>query len=84
MDRSPASASRDCLNQFLEGVERRAFQMAKFASANAAEALDLVQDAMFAFVRHYDDRPREEWKALFYRVLQNRIIDWHRRNAKSG
>jgi RNA polymerase sigma-70 factor (ECF subfamily) len=72
--------SKDELNRFLAGVERRAFKMAKFATGNTDEALDLVQDAMFGFVRHYTSRPREEWNPLFYRILQNRITDWYRRN----
>jgi RNA polymerase sigma-70 factor, ECF subfamily len=73
--------SKDLLNRFLAGVERRAFTMAKFASRNADEALDLVQEAMFQFVRHYGDRPQKEWSPLFYRVLQSRITDWHRRTS---
>jgi RNA polymerase sigma-70 factor (ECF subfamily) len=71
--------SRDALNQFLAGVERRAFRMAKFSSGNADEAFDLVQEAMLQFVRRYADRPQGQWNALFYRVLNSRITDWHRR-----
>jgi len=54
--------------------------MAQFASRNSDEALDLVQEAMMKFAERYAQRPEEEWPALFYRVLQNRITDWHRRN----
>jgi RNA polymerase sigma-70 factor (ECF subfamily) len=68
------------LNLFLAGVERRAFKMASFATGNTDEALDLVQEAMFGFVRRYTNRPKDEWSALFYRILQSRITDWHRRN----
>jgi RNA polymerase sigma-70 factor (ECF subfamily) len=70
---------KDPLNRFLAEVERRAFQMAKFATRNRDEALDLVQDAMFQFAGRYASRPAEEWKVLFYRVLRSRITDWHRR-----
>lgn len=73
--------SKEPLNQFLADVERRAFKMAKFASRNTDEALDLVQDAMFDFVRRYANRPKEEWNALFYRALQSRIKDWYRRTS---
>lgn len=71
--------SRDSLNRFLADVEGRAFKMARFASRNTDEAFDMVQEAMFQFVRRYADRPHEEWKPLFYRILHNRITDWHRR-----
>jgi RNA polymerase sigma-70 factor (ECF subfamily) len=71
--------SEDKLNQFLSGVERRAFKMARFATGNTDEALDLVQDAMFGFVRHYKDRPEEEWNVLFYSILRSRTTDWYRR-----
>ena len=71
--------SKNALDRFLAGVERQAFKMANFASRNTDEALDLVQEAMFEFVRRYSDRPQEKWKALFYRILQSRITDWRRR-----
>ena len=53
--------------------------MARFASGNTDEALDLVQEAMLQFVRRYANRPPEEWNPLFYRVLKSRITDWYRR-----
>jgi RNA polymerase sigma-70 factor (ECF subfamily) len=71
--------SKEMMNGFLAEVERRAFQMAKFATRNRDEALDLIQETMFQFVRLYSLRPQEEWKVLFYRVLRSRITDWYRR-----
>jgi RNA polymerase sigma-70 factor (ECF subfamily) len=68
------------MDRFLASVERRALVMAEIAVQDREEALDLVQDAMLAFVRNYGNKLREEWPPLFYRVLQNRIRDWHRRN----
>lgn len=55
--------------------------MTEFSVGDRDEALDLVQDAMLGFVRHYTTKPETEWKPLFYRVLQNRITDWYRRTA---
>jgi len=72
---------KDKLNQFLADMERRAFKMARFATGNTDEALDLVQDAMFGFVRHYTSRPEAEWNVLFYSILRSRITDWYRRNS---
>lgn len=69
------------LNRFLADVERRAFRMARLATADAEEALDIVQEAMFGFARRYGGRPAGEWAPLFYRTLQSRIIDWQRRTG---
>lgn len=55
--------------------------MARFATTDDDEALDLVQDAMLGFVRRYAGKREEEWSPLFYRTLQSRIIDWHRRTT---
>jgi RNA polymerase sigma-70 factor (ECF subfamily) len=69
------------LNRFLAEVERRALRIAEIGVRDRDEALDLVQDAMIKLVRKYSDRPSEEWPPLFYRILQNGVRDWHRRNA---
>lgn len=66
------------LDRFLASIERRAFVMAEMATRNRHEALDIVQDAMLALVSRYRDRPAPEWPPLFMRILQNRIMDWHR------
>lgn len=55
--------------------------MARLATSNADEALDLVQDAMLDFVKRYTARPESEWRMLFYRILQSRITDWYRRSS---
>jgi len=67
------------IERFLRDVERRALRMAELATGQREEALDLVQDAMFGFVRNYAARPPGEWRPLFWRVLDSRIHDWHRR-----
>lgn len=68
------------LEQFLAGVERRAFRMAQLATGSADDALDLVQDAMFKLARQYAARAPQEWGPLFYRILQSGIRDAYRRS----
>ena len=67
------------LNRFLGEVEASAFQLARYAVRDTDEALDIVQDAMFTLARKYGKKPVSEWRPLFFRILQNRIRDWHRR-----
>lgn len=83
-DTQPASKDKilnkhQALNQFFAHAEKRAFKMAQIATGHREEALDIVQDAMMMLVRKYSDRSEEEWGALFYRIVQNRIRDWYRR-----
>jgi len=79
-----ASEDSRALEDFMRGVERRALRMAEFATGNRDEALDLVQDAMFAFVRNYGSHSGAEWPPLFWRVLDSRLNDWHRRQRVRG
>jgi RNA polymerase sigma-70 factor (ECF subfamily) len=72
------------LNQFLAGVELKAFKIAQAALRHEDDALDAVQVAMLQLARAYSDRPPEEWKPLFYRILENRIRDMQRRRTVRG
>lgn len=69
------------LNQFLAEVERRALRIAEIGVRDRDEALDLVQNAMIKLVQNYAKREQAEWAPLFYRILQNGVRDWHRRQA---
>jgi RNA polymerase sigma-70 factor (ECF subfamily) len=80
-DSADDAAQRRAMDNFLAGVERRAFVIAELATRNPEDALDLVQDAMLAFVASYGNKSQAEWPPLFHRVLQNRIRDWHRRQG---
>ncbi|MBV8497585.1 MAG: RNA polymerase sigma factor [Gammaproteobacteria bacterium] len=82
-DREAEARSR-ALNQFLAGVELKAFKIAQAALRHEEDALDAVQDAMLQLARAYADRPAPEWKPLFYRILENRIRDMQRRRTVRG
>ena len=69
------------LNRFLADVDRRALRIAEIAVRDRDEALDIVQEAMLRLARNYGERPAAEWPPLFYRILQNGVRDWHRRQA---
>jgi len=66
------------MEAFLADIEKRAYHMALLATSSHADALDLLQDSMIKLVTKYQDKPSNEWKPLFYRILQNRIRDWYR------
>jgi len=72
-------ATREELEEFLAGVERRAYKQALFALRDGDNALDVVQDAMLKLAEHYSGRPAQELPLLFTRILQNSIHDFFRR-----
>ncbi|MCP3933530.1 MAG: RNA polymerase sigma factor [Bacteroidetes bacterium] len=67
------------MEEFLKLVEKKAFRMIQIATGDTDDALDLLQDSMMKFVNNYAKKPESEWKPLFYKVVQNRIKDWFRR-----
>jgi len=69
------------LEEFLMNTERRAFRMAQLSTRNREDALDIVQDAMMQLASKYANKPAEQWAPLFYRILNNRIMDFHRKNT---
>ena len=72
------------LESFLAGVEAKAFRIAQIALRHEDDALDAVQDAMLRLVRSYSRRPPEEWRPLFYRILENCVRDMQRRRSVRG
>ncbi|WP_349251936.1 RNA polymerase sigma factor [Azoarcus sp. L1K30] len=72
-------ASRIELSAFLESVEKRAFKQAVWSLRDDEAALDAVQDAMLKLSVRYAERPADEYPMLFQRILQNVILDAHRR-----
>ncbi len=71
-------AAAPTLEDFLRGVEARAFRFAELGLRHREDALDAVQDAMLKMLG-YRARPAEEWSPLFWSILRNRITDFQRR-----
>lgn len=67
------------IESFLISIEKRAFVMARTATGDKEEALDIVQDTMIKLVTSYSNKDSSDWPPLFHRILQNKINDWHRR-----
>ena len=79
--REPELQATARMDAFLREVEARAYRITLVQVRDADEALDIVQEAMIKLVQRYVRRPRDEWAPLFYRILQNKTRDWHRRQA---
>ncbi|WP_165869170.1 sigma-70 family RNA polymerase sigma factor [Thiogranum longum] len=67
------------LNDFLAGVQSRAYHVAYGALWEREVSLDVVQDSMLRFVEYYRDKPEKEWPALFRTVLNSKINDQRRK-----
>ena len=72
-------ATEQELNDFLAGVEKRAFKRCLFQVRDDEAALDIVQDSMMKLAEHYGDKPVAELPMLFQRILSNSTLDWFRR-----
>ena len=77
--REETTLKRPQLDRFLADVERRALRIALFSVKDTDDAMDVVQEAMLAFVKNYQHKPETQWKPLFYRVLDSKMMDFHRR-----
>lgn len=75
------NASNSALEAFLASVEKRAYRMAAISLGNPDDGLDVVQDVMMRFCQRYADKPQDEWRPLFFRMLNNRVIDFQRRET---
>ena len=71
----------DTMDAFLASMEKRAYRIAYIGLHDRDEALDVVQDTMMRMFVKYSDKPKADWRPLFYKVLSNRITDTHRSNT---
>ena len=70
------------LDRFLASVEARAYRIAEVSTRNADDALDIVQETMMKLVQKYPHKPKDEWPALFFTILNNTITDHHRKQSR--
>ncbi|MCP4491372.1 MAG: sigma-70 family RNA polymerase sigma factor [Gammaproteobacteria bacterium] len=69
------------MDSFLASVEKQALVMAKMAVHDTDKAQDIVQDTMFQMVKKYVGKPDDQWPSLFFRILNNRIVDQYRKRG---
>ncbi len=67
------------LDDFLRRHQNEAYAIALVSVKQPADALDVVQEAMLSFIKSYRLKPSSDWRPLFFRVLQNKVNDHHRR-----
>ncbi|MDE2408410.1 MAG: RNA polymerase sigma factor [Xanthomonadaceae bacterium] len=66
------------LEDFLRGIEARAFRFAELGLRHREDALDAVQEAMLKMLA-YRSHPASEWGPLFWSILRNKMTDMQRR-----
>jgi RNA polymerase sigma-70 factor (ECF subfamily) len=79
--------SLDCneqLNRFFIEHEKKAYTLAFMSLKNQDDALDVLQDVMIKFVEKYKHKQYQVWAPLFYRMVQNRITDFHRKKTQKN
>ncbi|NOY63232.1 MAG: sigma-70 family RNA polymerase sigma factor [Gammaproteobacteria bacterium] len=67
------------LAHFLQSVRGGALAFASLRVWDEEVALDLLQEAMIGFVGAAKKHDEVAWKALFYKILGRRIVDWQRK-----
>lgn len=78
------SSTAQHMDRFLADVEKQAYLMAHMSVKNTDDALDIVQESMMTLVSKYAHKPVNQWRPLFFRILQNRTRDFHRRASTRG
>ncbi len=69
------------LDVFFRDCQKQAYSIAYISIKNKSDSLDVIQNTMIAFVKYYKSKPDDQWRPLFYKVLQNKIND-HFRSTK--
>jgi len=71
------------LKNFMHEVTGRALVMMESATQHQhGIAMDLVQEAFIALHKSYSEKSTEEWYPLFYTILNSKLQDWRRKEAR--
>ena len=71
------------LQLFMQEISGRALVMMENACQGQQDvAMDLVQEAFIALHQNYANKPTEEWYPLFYTILNHKLMDWRRKEAR--
>ncbi|MBI1450992.1 MULTISPECIES: RNA polymerase sigma factor [Acinetobacter] len=86
-DSTPASVLKSTaetrLKNFMHEVTGRALVMIESATqGQQGIAMDLVQEAFISLHKSYAEKSTEEWYPLFYTILNNKLQDWRRKEAR--
>lgn len=71
------------LQHFMQEVGGRALVMMENACQGQHDvAMDLVQEAFIALHQNYAHKSADEWYPLFYTILNHKLTDWRRKEAR--
>jgi RNA polymerase sigma-70 factor (ECF subfamily) len=71
------------LHLFMQEVSGRALVMMENACQGQQDvAMDLVQEAFIALHQNYANKATQEWYPLFYTILNHKLMDWRRKEAR--
>ncbi|WP_312307532.1 RNA polymerase sigma factor [Acinetobacter variabilis] len=77
------STAESRLKNFMQDVTGRALVMMESATQRQhGIAMDLVQEAFISLHKSYAEKSTEEWYPLFYTILNNKLQDWRRKEAR--
>ncbi|MHA3051803.1 RNA polymerase sigma factor [Acinetobacter sp. ANC 4640] len=80
---SQSKTTEQRLKFFMQDVTGRALVMMENATqGQQGIAMDLVQEAFISLHKSYADKKIDEWYPLFYTILNNKLQDWRRKEAR--
>jgi RNA polymerase sigma-70 factor, ECF subfamily len=74
----------EVFDRFFRANQRRAFAMIRLSVSTDADALDIIQQSMERLYVNYKLKSENELKPLFYRILNNALMDFHRKRKAAS